>query len=97
MNIKIENYLIIACLKSEITGKLINRIQGSGILISSLPGSALRAHVECQQAFSKLCLVSFISQDTYLVFSVYANYNYNNMECQITGESSETEDPSYYP
>ena len=27
-------------------GKLINRIPGSGLLISSLPGSALRAHVE---------------------------------------------------
>ena len=27
-------------------GKLINRIPGSRILISSLPGSALRTHVE---------------------------------------------------
>ena len=27
-------------------GKLINRIPGSGLLISSLPGSALRMHVE---------------------------------------------------
>ena len=27
-------------------GKLINRIPGSHILISSLPGSALRTHVE---------------------------------------------------
>ena len=27
-------------------GKLINRILGSRLLISSLPGSALRAHVE---------------------------------------------------
>ena len=27
-------------------GKLINRIQGSRLLISSLPGSALRTHVE---------------------------------------------------
>ena len=27
-------------------GKLINRIPGSGLLISSLPGSALRTHVE---------------------------------------------------
>ena len=27
-------------------GKLINRIPGSRLLISSLPGSALRAHVE---------------------------------------------------
>ena len=27
-------------------GKLINRIPGSGLLISNLPGSALRMHVE---------------------------------------------------
>ena len=41
-----ENYVIIASLKSERMGKLINRIPGSRILISSLPGSALRTHVE---------------------------------------------------
>ena len=40
------NYVIIASLKSETMGKLINRIPGSRILISSLPGSALRTHVE---------------------------------------------------
>ena len=43
---KIEIYVIIAILKSETMGKLINRIPGSRILISSLPGSALRTHVE---------------------------------------------------
>ena len=43
---KIENYVIIASLKSEIMGKLINRIQGSRLMVSSLPGSALRTHVE---------------------------------------------------
>ena len=43
---KIENYVIIAILKSETMGKLINRIPGSRLLISSLPGSALRTHVE---------------------------------------------------
>ena len=43
---KIENYVIIASLKSETIGKLINRISGSRLLISSLPGSALRTHVE---------------------------------------------------
>ena len=43
---KIENYVIIASLKSETMGKLINRIPGSRLLISSLPGSALRMHVE---------------------------------------------------
>ena len=43
---KIENNVIIACLKSETMGKLINRIPGSRLLISSLPGSALRVLVE---------------------------------------------------
>ena len=43
---KIENYAIIASLKSETVGRLINRIPGSRLLISSLPGSALRTHVE---------------------------------------------------
>ena len=40
------NYIIIASLKSETMGKLINRIPGSRLLISSLPGSALRTHVK---------------------------------------------------
>ena len=35
-----------ASLKGETMGKLINRIPGSRLLISSLPGSALRMHVE---------------------------------------------------
>ena len=55
-------------------GKLINRIPGSRLLISSLPGSALRTHVECraiQHAFSKPSLVNLISKDTHLVFSIY--------------------------
>ena len=43
---KIENYVIIASLKSETIGKQIKRIPGSCLLISSLPGSALRMHVE---------------------------------------------------
>ena len=43
---KNENYFIIASLKSELMGKLINRIPGSHLLISSLPGSALRTLVE---------------------------------------------------
>ena len=43
---KIENYVIITSLKSETMGKLINTIPGSGLLICSLPGSALRTHVE---------------------------------------------------
>ena len=59
-------------------GKLINTIPGSRLLISSLPGSALRMLVEslgqalrCQQAFSKPCLVNLISKDTHLLFSIY--------------------------
>ena len=43
---KIENYVIIPSLKSETMGKLINRIPGSHLLISNLPGSDLRTHVE---------------------------------------------------
>ena len=38
--------VIIASLKSETIGNLINKISGSHLLISSLPGSALRMHVE---------------------------------------------------
>ena len=41
-----KNYVIYASLKSETMGKLINRIAGLRLLISSLPGSALRTHVE---------------------------------------------------
>ena len=46
MNTKIENYAIIASLKSETMGKLINRIPDSCLLISYLLGSVLRTHVE---------------------------------------------------
>ena len=46
IQLKNRNYVIIACLKSEKMGKLINRIPGSRLLIASLPGSALRTHVE---------------------------------------------------
>ena len=43
---KSKNYVPIASLKSETIGKLINRIPGECLLISSLPGSALRTLVE---------------------------------------------------
>ena len=43
---KIENYVIIASLKSETMGNLIIRIPGSCLLISSLPGLALGTRVE---------------------------------------------------
>ena len=41
-----KKYVMIASLKSETMGKLINRIPGLRLLISSLPGSALRTHVD---------------------------------------------------
>ena len=43
---KMDNYVIIASLKSEPMGILINRIPGLHLFISSLPGSDLRTHVE---------------------------------------------------
>ena len=41
-----KNYVIIASTMSETMGKLINRIPDSCLLISSLPCSAVRTHVE---------------------------------------------------
>ena len=43
---KLDNDVIITSLESESTCKLINRIPGLRLLISSLPGSVLRMHVE---------------------------------------------------
>ena len=43
---KNRNHVIIASLQSETMSKLINRIPGLSLLISSLPGSASRTHVE---------------------------------------------------
>ena len=43
---KSKKYIIIASLKSETTCNLINRIPGSRLLISRLPGSALRTLAE---------------------------------------------------
>ena len=43
---KSKSYAISASLKSETMGKLINRIPGSRLLISSLLDSTLRTHVE---------------------------------------------------
>ena len=61
-----EIYVIIASLKSETMGKLINRIPGPRLLISSLPCSALRTHVESlgKPRDVKPCLVNLISKDT---------------------------------
>ena len=59
-------------------GKLINRIPGSRLLISLLPGSALRTHVESlskpgdvEQEFSKRYLLNLMSKNTHLLFSIY--------------------------
>ena len=47
MDMKNDNYVILAIvLKSEPTCKLINRIPGSRLLISRLPGSTPKTHVE---------------------------------------------------
>ena len=60
--------------------KLIIRIPGSCILISSLPGSALRTLVESLDKSRDVnkpsqSLVNLISNDTHLVFSMY-KYNF---------------------
>ena len=59
INTKNENYVIIASLTSETMGKLKNRIAGSCLLISSIPGLALRMHVE---SLGKPCNVKKHSQ-----------------------------------
>ena len=50
---KIYKYVIIASLDSETSCKLINRISGLHLLISSLPGLALRKHVKSLDKVSK--------------------------------------------
>ena len=47
---KIVSYIIRARLKIKTMDTLINRIPGSRLLISSLPASALRMHVESDSA-----------------------------------------------
>ena len=54
-----SKYVIIASLKSETMGKLINRIPGSRFFISNLPRSALRTHIE---SLGKPCDVNKRSQ-----------------------------------
>ena len=51
---QIKNYVIITSLRSETMGKLINRIPDSCLFISSLPGSALRTHVESTSVLKAL-------------------------------------------
>ena len=73
---KIKN-VIIASLKIETMGKLINEIPGSRLL-TSLPGSALKTHAESlgkprdvNKRSQSLALVNLISKDTHLVVSIY--------------------------
>ena len=73
---KIDNYVIIDSLKSEPVCKLINRIPGSRLLISSLPGSASRMHVKSlgkphnSTSVLEAELGKLNIKDTHLVFSV---------------------------
>ena len=77
MDTKIENDIIIASLNSKSVGKLINRIPGSRLLTSSLPGLALRTHVESLgkprdvNKRSQSLPGNWISKDIHLVFSIY--------------------------
>ena len=59
-----------ASLNSESACKLINRISGLCLLISSLPGSALRTHVESPGMPRDVNKVNLISKDSHLVFSL---------------------------
>ena len=63
-----ENDIIIASLKSETMGNLINRIPGSRLLIALLNRSA---RLTMSTSVLKACLVNLISKDTQLVFSIY--------------------------
>ena len=69
---KIYKYVIIASLNSESGCKLINRIPGSRLLISSLPSSALRTHVEtlCKPRDVNKRSQRLISKDTILILSI---------------------------
>ena len=65
-------------------GKLKNRIPGSRLLISSLPGSALRTHVESlgkpRDVNMRSRLVNLISKETHQVFSIYIRTISENQE-----------------
>ena len=69
---KNRNNVIIASLKCETMGKLINRIPGLRLLISTLPGPALRLHVESLGKPSDVNKLSqsLIPKNTHLVFSI---------------------------
>ena len=54
-------------------GKLINRIPGLCLLISSLPGNALRTLVDIARLAERFNMrsQSIVSKDTHLVFSIF--------------------------
>ena len=78
----IDNCAVIASLKSEPMGKRINRIPGTHLLISSLPGSALRTHVEWRSkphdstSVLKALPGKLDIKDTHLVFSIISYLAY---------------------
>ena len=78
-NTKIKNDVIITSLKSKTMGKLMNRIPGSCLLISSLPGSALRTHVESlgKPLDVNKHLVNLISKDTHLEYLITTVFDDN--------------------
>ena len=75
---KKSNYVIVASLKNETMGQLINRIPGSCLLISSLPGLVFRTHVESlgkprdSTSVLKALPGKLDMKSTNLVFSIYS-------------------------
>ena len=85
---------------------LINRIPGSRLLISSLPGLSLRTHVDSSNKpgdvfkhSQSLAWLTEYQKDTYLVFSIYmigngVNYHKSD-ECLFTVHYLKTESIIY--
>ena len=69
---KIDNFIIIAGLKSEPTCKLIKKYtRYASFDIKFIRLDFKNASLKIQQAFSKPCLVNLISKDTHLIFSIF--------------------------
>ena len=73
INAKNYDYVIMASLKSEPMGKLVNRKPCSRLLISGLPGLAWRTHVYSLDR--EPCLVNLISKYTHLILSTEQTCN----------------------
>ena len=73
---KLKIYVILASLKSETMGKLINRIPGPCLLISNYPYSALRTHVVRSTSLAmstsllKALPGTFGIKNTHIVFAI---------------------------